>query len=147
MAGRYEVNGRVDASEQAAWNLSSHDIMMMGSLWSMGTSKYLRGDIRGAFFDTSEIRNLIHNDLKADEDSNLDELTRRIDRVHRVLTRFQRKVEADEDEEDLMEVLNKITKLKEINGGLVNKYRRYLRELMGKYGYLMAKKEDETSIV
>jgi transcriptional regulator with XRE-family HTH domain len=137
---------QAEISEQSAWNLSQHDIFLMGNLWRMATSKYLRGDTHGAYFETVEIRNLLHTDLKSEEDSFLNEIEKRIDKVYVLILRIQRKLDEWEEDEAPDILLKKMKRLKVLHGSYVMKYRRAIREMMGKYGYLVAKKEDRTKL-
>lgn len=133
--------------EQSAWNLSQHDLFLMGDLWRAATYKFLKGEYQSSFFDTVEIRNLIHTDLDADEDEKLDKIESKVIIVYRLLQSQLALLDNEEDEEeDLRKIKLKLERLKNQHAYYVTKYRRTIREAMGKYGYLFSKKRDITDL-
>ena len=120
-------NEETETTDQSAWNLSQADILLMSEFLRRAASQSLNGLIVDCYYTTKEIRFLIHTDLKKDEDTALDKL-----------------------ENDIQQRIGKArignpTAIKELGNYLI-KYRKYIRELLGKYGYLMTKKEDSAKL-
>lgn len=136
----YQTNQLTKKSESdqlAAWNLSSHLIQQIGYLLQSASSHYRNGDFQNSFFDTQEVRLLIHNDLTSVEDKQLDKLETNIHKAVRLITKLNYESEGQDP---------RITKIKVVHTHYLNKYRKLISELLGKYGYGMGKKEDSSKM-
>ncbi len=116
-----------DDFDKSAWNLSQNDILLMAELWRKATRESLSGDPEGCFYTTKEIRFLIHTDLKDYEDEKLDELESEIQKLIGEMRKGTANARSDLGEK------------------LVT-YKKYMRELLGKYGYLFSKKDDSSKM-
>ena len=134
--------------EQSAWNLSQSEVNSIASLRYNAQVNFLRGEIQKAFWYTAEIRELIHTDLKHEEDVILDKIEDNINDFHNASTLLSSLIhnyEDDYEDDDLekMRILkNRLLKLNRTHVALVKNYRRKISEYLGKYGYLTTKKKD-----
>ncbi len=120
-------DGPPEVVDQSAWNLSQADILLMSELWRKATTESLHGDAVSCYYTSKEIRLLIHTDLKQAEDRILDDLEKNI-------------------QEDMVKAAGGDRISKNRIGNNLIKYRKYIREVLGKYGYLMTKKEDSSKL-
>lgn len=124
--------------DQSAWNLSQHIISQIGNLLLTASTKFRRGDIQGSYWDTEEIRILVHDDLNDEEISKLKEYETKIGRLYSV-TKKNVGTNKEEINEDLKKEIG-IAKYQHYQE--VKNYRMYIMELLGKYGYSVSKKEN-----
>lgn len=128
--------------EQSAWNLSQHIINQIGYLLQTASSKFRAGQIMSAYWDTEEIRTLIHADLDEKEKEKLDEWEIIISGQHSTYKKLNGNIlkggKLEESENNMM----KKTKMEHYKN--VKKYRMYMMELLSKYGYSVSKKEDSS---
>ena len=139
-----------DRVEKSAWNLSQHDIFLIGALSRQATSNYLRGNVQEAFFYTEEIRGLIHTDLKNEEDKILDKIEDKVTKYYLLINKYNQKIdsleEEDEDEEIVIKYKKILKKYRDFHIYYIKRYRKSIREVLGKYGYLFSKKEDRENL-
>lgn len=136
---------------QSAWNISQHLINQIAFLLQGSSLAYLSGQIHTAFFNTEEIRTLIHSFLSSDEEKTLDKLGSEIYRLHTIYNNIGRHLENqspsyDEDEEDRKKQILRFRKAKNFHAFKVKRYRRFINELLGKYGLGMASREDASKM-
>lgn len=124
---------------QSAWNLSQHIISQIGNLLLTASSKFRRGDIQNAYWDTEEIRILIHDDLDDNEIQKLKEYESKIGRLYSITKKGQGVMNKEEINEDMKK---EISIAKHTHYQEVKSYRMYIMELLGKYGYSVSKKEN-----
>lgn len=146
-------NPNAEKVEQSAWNLSQHEIMQIGYLSSRATSLFLSGNLQDCFWNTQQIRHLIHTDLKEQQDKILNDIEKKINKIYnsmqiglKIIANLQDEYE-DEDLEQIKFLKLKLSKLKQAHLEQVTKYRLRIREYLGLYGYLISKKQDAEDTV
>ncbi len=117
---------KTEKVEQVAWNLSQNDILLIGELWRKSTSEILSGFIAECYFTVNEVVILIYTDLKEPEDEKLEKMQKEIG--------------------GLIPKSNSNVTTQQQLGAKVQEYRKYVRVLLGNYGYLIAKKESSTAV-
>ena len=130
------------AETQSAWNLSQADIIQMAALSQRASTQFLKGNIQGSYFTTTELRTLLHTYLNAEEDKNLDLLEKNVARAWNLYL----KVLKDNDLDEYDDIKFQVLKPRNTHAHFVKKYRRYIRELLGKYGFLFGEKEDSSKM-
>jgi len=142
-------NPNAEKIEQSAWNLSQHDIIIIGSLSDRVNNELLKGNAQKGFWNLKRIKVLINNDLKLKEEEVLNNLGSKIDNYHIWIIRYSNLIfeledeYEDEDIDKVRKAKSKLNKLKHLHFAEVEKYELKIREYLGKYGYLMAKKPDD----
>ena len=140
------MNEEQQPENKSAYNLSENDIFLLGTYSKRASMNYLRGEVQETFYFTSEMRMIIDYFLNTDEAKELDELEKKIFKVHSLLSKLKYKYnESEEDEEDKL-LKKKIIRLREIHLSYVQQYRKVIRKWMAKYDFLFKQKEDHTRI-
>jgi hypothetical protein len=132
------LNNKKEEVDQSAWNLSQHIINQIGNLLVTASTKFRRGDIQNSYWDTEEIRILIHDDLDDEEIKKLKEYEQRICRLYSVTKKNIITNREDIGEDTKREIMS----AKHQHYVEVKEYRMYIMELLGKYGYSVSKKEN-----
>jgi len=152
-----EKKEEISKKDLTAWNLSQHDIALIGEFLTRASVYYRAGKIRDCFFDTEEIRGLIHTDLTRVEDQILDKLEDKIHSAYNLKIKYLKKLSDDDEdfnsetdleltEKEEAEYRARVKRLNNAHTFYIKKYRRAIRELLGKYGYLFSKKEDKEEL-
>lgn len=132
------LNNKKEEVDQSAWNLSQHIINQIGSLLVSASTKFRRGDIQNSYWDTEEIRILIHDDLSQEELEKLEDYEKKICGYYSTA-----KKEKTVNKEEMNEIeKQRIVSAKHNHYVEVKTYRMYIMELLGKYGYSVSKKEN-----
>lgn len=128
--------------DQAAWNLSQTIINQIGVLLQKSSDNFRAGRLQSSFYDTKEIRLLIHADLKPDERKLLDDLE---SDVAKYLKQWKLCM-LNEEEKVGLSIRNtsqsNLLDIRRLHGDAIKKYRENIMEKMSKYGYLVAKKKE-----
>lgn len=129
--------------EQSAWNLSQQIINQIGFLLQSASIKFRNGDFQNSYWDTEEVRTLIYNDLSEEENKKLSEWEIKICKYHSVASSLARIHERDRLP---LEQYKRMKSEEHMHYAEVKKYRMYIMKLLGKYGYLVQKKEDSSKM-
>jgi len=125
-------------SEQVSWTLSLALINHLASLLQQATNYYLAGDIEKAFFRLKAVRMRIIQNLK-DTDKH-PERKKCIDKeIEFAKKKINKKLLTDNPGDYL--------KAKQDQMRTYEEYNTLIMDLLEKYGYLIKKREDRTSIV
>jgi len=128
--------------EQSAWNLSQYLINSIGSLLQKASLHYREGRIESSFFNFQEIALLIHTDLVEDEDKKLEEWNAQIGKLWNYWKEYTKKYENERTSDNFKKMIS----YKNEHATQVRKYRLYVMSLLGKYGYLVSKKQDSSKM-
>lgn len=125
--------------EQSSWNLSQYIIDSIGHLLQSASLNYRQGRINKCYFDFQEIALLINTDLNEEESKKIEDLNKKIG----VLLQFLDKEDyGSMTAEDKREILLKRNEC----SSNIRQYRLYIMSLLGKYGYLVQKKQDSSKM-
>jgi hypothetical protein len=136
------ANTKKEDIDQSAWNLSQHIINLIGELLKTASQKFRKGDIQGCYWDGEEVRILIEDDLDETEKQQLQDYELNISRLY-AMTKIKSNMNKEEYPE---EIRKQISLAKNTHYKKVKDYRKYLMRLLGKYGYLVSKKENAAKI-
>jgi len=130
-----------ETETKAAWNLSGPLIEQISYLLQTASLNYRRGNIQESYFDSDEIRILIHSFLSKKEDRQMDSLGKKICHINNIINNIKPIIENGKlNKKMFKEYLN----LKEKHADFVRDYRLLVNELLGKYGLGMAEKQDSS---
>ncbi len=107
----------VDEVEKSAWNLSQQVIFQIANLLQHASYHFVHGRLDKCYWSTREIRMLIHADLTVDEVKSL--------------KTFERSINKNKYNQNL-------------SNYYLSEYREQVINMLSKYGYLVAKKQDAT---
>ena len=129
--------GGKNVTEQVSWNLSQQIIMQIGNLMSTASSDYLKGDYPSCFHKFREIRVLIGNDVSKEELAKLKEVEERIiSYIPYTNPTIKNKYHNKGN------LINYVNRQNNDAVYVLFTYRELIIELLGKYGYHIAKKEE-----
>lgn len=131
--------------ELAAWNMSQFIIQQAGNLISRASMQYLNGDAQASFHTTEEIRTLIHSFLSSAEEKKLDDLGAEICKHNNAIYPLATFLDYNNPDNRVV-LLKRLKNEKNLQIQKLNRYRRMINELLGKYGLGMARKSDASKM-